>query len=111
MRYVLLIVLVSLVLESTAAASSQHQNRPAHYRAWLCIHHYEAAWNDHGAPYYGGLQMDWNFMRAYAPRLLQSRGTADHWTPLQQMRAAERAWHTRGFWPWPNTARMCGLLR
>ena len=26
------------------------------------------------------------------------------------MWVAERAYRTRGFWPWPNTARFCGLL-
>jgi hypothetical protein len=26
------------------------------------------------------------------------------------MWVAERAYKTRGFWPWPNTARVCSLL-
>jgi hypothetical protein len=84
---------------------------PPHYWDWLCIHRYEGAWNDPGAPYYGGLQMDWGFMHAYGNSLLRSKGTADHWTPLEQMWVAEKALQAgRGFYPWPNTARMCGLI-
>jgi len=85
--------------------------RPPHLNDWMCIHRYEGAWNDPGAPYYGGLQMDWGFMNAYGGWLLATRGTADHWTPLQQMWVAEAALRAgRGFYPWPNTARMCGLI-
>jgi hypothetical protein len=79
-------------------------------QAFTCIHEHEGAWDDPNAPYYGGLQMDWNFMRAYGRRLLYAKGTADHWTPAEQMTVAIVAYQTRGFWPWPNTARMCGLL-
>lgn len=88
-----------------------HVDRPEHYREWLCIHHYEGAWNANtGNGYYGGLQMDLEFQREYGPELLAAKGTADHWTPLEQMTVAERAVPGRGFTPWPNTARMCGLL-
>jgi hypothetical protein len=79
-------------------------------RAFECIHQYEGAWTANtGNGYYGGLQLDQNFMRSYAPRLLQARGTADHWTPAQQITTAIVAHTSRGFAPWPNTARMCGL--
>jgi hypothetical protein len=54
--------------------------------------------------------MDRGFMLAYAPRLLLRRGWADRWTPLEQMWVAEHAHRGRGFTPWPNTARICGLL-
>jgi len=101
-----LVIVLALVFASTAFASP----RPAHYQALLCIHHYEGSWTDGGAPYYGGLQMDWSFMSTYGHWLLVHKGTANHWTPLEQMRVAERAIHSRGFWPWPNTARICGLL-
>jgi hypothetical protein len=84
--------------------------RPPHRRGWLCIHRYEGSWRDSGDPYWGGLQMDRGFMRAYAPRLLLRRGWADHWTPLEQMWVAEHAHDGRGFTPWPSTARYCGLL-
>jgi hypothetical protein len=84
---------------------------PPHMYAWSCIHRFEGAWTDSGAPYYGGLQMDLGFQRRYGAYLLARKGTADHWTPLEQMWAAERALRAgRGFYPWPNTARYCGLL-
>jgi hypothetical protein len=84
---------------------------PPHARAWLCIHRYEGSWRDPNPPYYGGLQMDVQFQRTYGAGIFRSKGTADHWTPLEQMWAAERAHRSgRGFYPWPNTARSCGLL-
>jgi hypothetical protein len=84
---------------------------PPHVRAWMCIHHYEGSWADAGPLYYGGLQMDLGFQRTYGGGLLARKGTANHWTPLEQMWVAERALQAgRGFWPWPNTARFCGLL-
>jgi hypothetical protein len=84
---------------------------PVHRRAWLCIHRYEGSWTDGGAPYYGGLQMDLGFQQRYGGVLLRAKGTADHWTPLEQMWTAENAYRSgRGFYPWPNTARSCGLI-
>jgi hypothetical protein len=84
---------------------------PAHINAWLCIHRYEGSWTDTGAPYYGGLQMDWGFMSSYGGWLLVRKGPANNWTPMEQMQVAERAYQSgRGFYPWPNTARYCGLL-
>jgi hypothetical protein len=85
--------------------------RPPHRQAWLCIHRYEGSWRDSGDPYWGGLQMDRGFMAGYAPRYLLRRGFADRWTPLEQMWVAERAFRSgRGFWAWPSTARICGLI-
>lgn len=83
---------------------------PPHERAWICIHRHEGSWSDPGAPYYGGLQMDLSFQAAYGRDLLRRKGTADHWSAIEQMWVAERAFRTRGFWPWPSTARSCGLL-
>ena len=84
---------------------------PPHKRQWLCIHRYEGSWADPNPPYYGGLQMDLGFQRRYAPTLLARKGTANNWTPLEQMWAAEQAHRSgRGFYPWPNTARYCGLI-
>ena len=83
---------------------------PPHLQEWLCIHRYEGSWRDTGDPYWGGLQMSVTFQRHYAPWLFQHKGTADHWTPLEQIWTAEKALKSRGFWPWPNTARFCGLL-
>ena len=85
--------------------------RPPHRPAWLCIHRYEGAWTDPNPPYYGGLQMDLSFQRHYGRWLLRRKGTANRWTPLEQMWVAERAYRSgRGFYPWPNTARYCGLI-
>ncbi len=84
---------------------------PAHKSAWLCIHRYEGDWSDGGSPYYGGLQMDISFQASYGGPLLTTKGTAENWTPLEQMWVAERAYRSgRGFYPWPNTARACGLI-
>jgi hypothetical protein len=97
--------------EHISARTQRVAMHPPHLRAWTCIHRYEGAWTDTGAPYYGGLQMDLGFQRAYGAGLLARKGTADHWTPLEQMWVAERALRAgRGFWPWPNTARLCGML-
>ena len=101
---------LSLWRKRAARARVQAQNPPRKH-AWLCIHRHEGAWNDPNAPYYGGLQMDMSFQRAYGADLLRRKGTADRWTPLEQMWVAERAYRSgRGFFPWPNTARACGLL-
>jgi hypothetical protein len=84
---------------------------PPHKQAWLCIHRYEGSWTDGGAPYYGGLQLDLGFQQRYGLPLLRKKGTADRWTPLEQMWVAERAHRAGlGFYPWPNTARSCGLI-
>jgi hypothetical protein len=81
-----------------------------YYSAWMCIHKYEGSWTDTGDPYWGGLQMDRGFMSTYAPRWLLRKGLANMWTPVEQMWVAERAHRSRGFAPWPVTARLCGLL-
>ena len=85
---------------------------PPHEAAWRCIHRYEGAWNAAtGNGYYGGLQMDYGFQSRYGAYLLRTKGTANRWTPLEQMWVAERALRSgRGFYPWPNAARMCGLI-
>jgi hypothetical protein len=83
---------------------------PPHLEQFLCIHRYEGSWTDTGAPYYGGLQMDVGFQQSYGGWLYATKGTADHWSPLEQIWTAEKALKSRGFWPWPNTARDCGLI-
>jgi hypothetical protein len=94
-----------------AAQARWLAQHPPRLKDWLCIHHYEGSWTDPNAPYYGGLQMDMSFMEAYGARLLRTKGTADHWTPLEQMWVAEHAYRSgRGFYPWPTTARYCGLI-
>ena len=99
------------VWQRVALKTRMRAQNPPHRHQWLCIHHFEGAWNDPNPPYYGGLQMDLSFQRRYGGGLLSRKGTANHWTPLEQMWAAERAHRAgRGFYPWPNTARYCGLI-
>ena len=99
------------VWESRAKRAWRKATRPPHYDEWMCIHRYEGSWVDPNAPYYGGLQMDLGFQRAYGAKLLETKGTADNWSPLEQMWVAERAHASgRGFYPWPNTARYCNLF-
>jgi hypothetical protein len=105
------------VLERYSQARRLHRevqrrfNNPPDYSALMCIHHYEGSWTDTGAPFWGGVQMDLGFQSHYGGWLLHTKGTADHWTPLEQIWTAEKAIHSgRGFYPWPNTARYCGLI-
>lgn len=86
-----------------------HANHPPGLGGWLCIHRYEGSWVDSGGPYWGGLQMDLSFQRTYGGWLLSHKGTADHWSPLEQIWVAVRAARSRGYSPWPSTARDCGL--
>ena len=52
-----------------------------------------------------------SFQQSYGRDLLRRKGTADHWSALEQMWVAERAYRAgRGYYPWPNTARACGLI-
>jgi hypothetical protein len=89
-------------------------HRPPHLAAWRCIQRYESGgrWGiNTGNGYYGGLQFDIGFQVTYGSWLYRTKGTAENWTPLEQMWTAERAHASgRGFTPWPNTARVCGLL-
>jgi hypothetical protein len=97
--------------ERRAAQARRRALNPPRKAAWLCIHRFEGPWDDPHAPYFGGLQMDLAFMRTYGRHLLRRKGTADNWTPLEQIWVAERGYRSgRGFHPWPNTARFCGLI-
>jgi Transglycosylase-like domain len=89
---------------------------PPRKTAWQCIYrherHPEQGWATRtGNGYYGGLQMDVAFQARYGPELLRRKGTADRWTAVEQMWIAERAYRSgQGFYPWPETARACGLI-
>lgn len=109
---------VAFIMAATATA-----NRKTDWvtRGLLCIHggvsygaRYgtgEGAWNANtGNGYYGGLQMDYSFMQAYGPSFLRRWGTADHWPVWAQLQAGRNGYRARGWYPWPNTARACGLL-
>lgn len=83
-------------------------------RNFLCIYSHENGgygWSANtGNGYYGGLQMDRGFQSTYGPEFYKRWGTADQWPASVQIAVSIRAYFTRGYWPWPNTARMCGLL-
>lgn len=94
-----------------AIRARRRAHHPPHERAWRCLQRYEGAWNDTDDPYWGGLQMDRAFMRQHAPRHLLRRGWANRWSALEQMWVGERALRAgRGFYPWPNAGRICGLI-
>lgn len=90
----------------------QRFSNPPYESSLMCVHGGEGAWNANtGNSYYGGLQMDLSFQSSYGGYLLRTKGTANHWTPLEQIWVAVRAINSgRGFYPWPNTARACGLI-
>jgi hypothetical protein len=103
----LAIVLLFLLIVETARGANPHQL----VRGFMCIHKFEAPWAARtGNGYYGGLQMDMEFQRAYGSEFLAAFGTADNWPPAIQITVAVRAYLSgRGFGPWPNTRRLCGL--
>jgi hypothetical protein len=100
------------VLHPVVVASSQKYLHESGLGPWGCIHRYEGAWDSNtGNGYYGGLQMDYAFMKKYGASYLRQWGTADKWPVWAQIDAARRARDSgRGYYPWPNTARMCGLI-
>ncbi|HEY5295433.1 MAG TPA: hypothetical protein VIJ70_08160 [Gaiellaceae bacterium] len=100
-----------------ALAVARHGTRQARIAGWLaddfrCIHRYEGSWDANtGNGYYGGLQMDLEFQHLYGAEFIRRWGTADNWPSWAQLEASARAYGSgRGFNPWPNTARACGLL-
>jgi hypothetical protein len=109
-------VLILEAWKDKAAKRRRQAANPPHLRQWLCIHRYERhprqGWaTATGNGFFGGLQMNLSFQRTYGPDLLRKKGTANRWTALEQIWVAERAYRSgRGFHPWPNTARSCGLL-
>lgn len=99
-----------------AAKRARQAHKPPHKRAWLCIYRHERhprmGWRTRTSNgFYGGLQMNLAFQRTYGADLLRRKGTANRWTSLEQIWVAVRAYRAgRGFYPWPNTARACGLI-
>jgi hypothetical protein len=118
----------SLLLVANGTASNSTEKHGSNVtRNLLCIHHYEGSWQDGGKPYYGGLQMDLSFQRSYGYKYVNVKlygrivkrmkiyfmdiwGTANHWPIKAQLEAGRNAVKVRGYYPWPNTARFCGLL-
>jgi hypothetical protein len=79
--------------------------------AAMCVHSKEGAWTSNtGNGYYGGFQADMSFQLAYGREFYYRWGTANNWPPVTQLLMAYRGWRARGWYPWPNTARACGLL-
>jgi hypothetical protein len=80
-----------------------------------CIHNHEGRWTDPNGPYWGGFQANWDFMKTYGRHpgkhisYLRRWGTANHWRPILQIHMAFRGWRARGFQPWPEARRKCGL--
>ncbi len=100
-------------LAALAVSRFGHPPLPAPLvRAFTCIHAYEGSWTaDTGNGYYGGLQMDAGFESRYGADFVRRWGSADNWPVWAQLQAAVRAYRSgRGFSPWPNTARICGLI-
>ena len=96
-----------------ALAVARHTTVPAGLGdAFRCIHRFEGAWTSNtGNGYYGGLQMDRSFQAHYGREYVARWGTADRWPAWAQLQTAVRAYQSgRGFSPWPNTARFCGLI-
>lgn len=93
--------------------------RTCHTSLWLCIHANEGSWTDPNPPYFGGLQMGYWFMGEYGDadtygrNIYAQEGTADHWSPGEQMGVAQAAYRESGysrawlFGQWPNTAPPC----
>lgn len=119
---VVLLVALGGAAGQTAQASTKHHssmfNHPSYIvRGLLCIHHYEGSWKDPASPYWGGLQMDMSFQKTYGWMksgghkwyFVNKWGTADHWPVWAQMVAGIHGYFSRGWSPWPNTARDCGL--
>jgi hypothetical protein len=102
--------------QKRAARERRLAHNPPRRAQWLCIYRHERhpaqGWATRtGNGFYGGLQMNIAFQRQYGGWLLRAKGTADRWTHIEQIWVAERAYRSgRGFYPWPNTARYCGLI-
>jgi len=102
--------LARIAREKARAARLQYQRwYAAMLDKWGCIHRHEGAWDDPNPPHYGGLQFDDSFQQTYGPEFFRRWGDAGNWPIWAQLIAAERAYRTRGFGPWPNTRRMCGV--
>ena len=79
-----------------------------------CVVNGEGGWTSVNptGKYRGRFQADADFARAYGPAYALARwGTlVNLWTPDAQVVMGFRGYSARGWSPWPNTARACGLL-
>ena|SRR5215471_9600897 len=97
------------LVHSASAKNRVLASHPRIVHNLRCIHRYEGSWWDPYSPYWGGLQMDRNFMQAYGSEFYRRWGTADHWPPWAQLVAGVRAVLVRGYGPWPRTRLYCGV--
>jgi len=117
-RITLAALSVAFSLGSTGAANGKtHSDYVT--TGLMCIHRYEGAWNANtGNGYYGGLQMDRSFQTTYGysrwhgTKIYFTRlwGWAHNWPIWAQLQAGRNGYKARGWYPWPLTARYCGLL-
>jgi hypothetical protein len=83
-----------------------------------CIARHEGGWESNtGNGYYGRFQANsdfaWAYGRHYAKRVSYVRfwdGMPHLWPKWAQIHMARHGYQARGWSPWPNTARACGLL-
>lgn len=104
------IVLVCVLVSALAIShfANAHSLPSWWVRQALCVHRYEGSWTDPGAPFYGGMQFDYSTWLANGGgRYAQTANLA---TPHEQLHIAYVTWKQRGWYPWPTTARLCGLL-
>ena len=117
-KYAVIVAALCVAFYMARIASAGSSRGDSVTRGLLCIHHYEGSWTDPNGPYYGGLQEDLKFQAAYGWIKIHGTvinfttlwGTADHWPIWAQLQAGRNGYKSRGWWPWPNTARYCGLL-
>ena len=98
-----------------AERARRQAQRPPRLQTWICLFRHERhprqGWRTNtGNGYYGGLQMDIAFQKRYGHWLLRRKGTANRWSPIEQIWVAERGRRVQGWYAWPNTARYCGLI-
>lgn len=91
----------------------RHRSRTPWESSWysgaLCVHHFEGAWTAAtGNGYFGGMQFSESSWLSNGGSVYASR--ADLATPHDQLLVAYHYWKAAGWNPWPNTARLCGLL-
>lgn len=104
----------------------------AQERSSLCVYSLASAWADTSAArcvsskeggiasntgngYYGKWQADTSFASTYNPEASRRWGPYAYyhggaWPERDQDLMAYRGWKARGWYPWPTTARMCGLI-
>jgi transglycosylase-like protein len=106
------VALLGVLLFALAVETARGHDARQLVRGFYCIKKHEAlSWSSNtGNGYFGGLQMDMTFQRTYGREYLAAFGTADRWPPFIQIAVAIKAHLSgRGFGPWPNARRACGL--